>query len=92
MVSRLGVKHPTNTLFLVVRTVGGDLGWLLAVGGEKMRYLFSTIAPPRGVPSKYSYISGLIPQHQASLTSKLNGPTSRARILRGGLVLAHFIF
>ena len=41
-------KPPTNTLFYVVRTVRGDLEWLLAVGEEKMRYLFSTIAPPRG--------------------------------------------
>ena len=85
------VKHPTNTLFLVVRTVGGDLEWLLAVGGEKVRYLFSTIAPPRGVLSKYCYISGLIPQHQASLTSKLIEHTSKGRILPGRLGLAHFI-
>ena len=80
------------TLFYVVRTVGGGLEGLQAKGGEKMRYMFSTIAPPRGVPSKYCCISGLIPQHQASLTSKLNGPTSKARILLGRLVLAHFIF
>ena len=64
-------KPPTNTLFLVVRTVGGDLGWLLAEGGEKMRYLFSTIAPPRGVPSKYCYISSLTYQHQVLLTSRV---------------------
>ena len=92
MVSRLEPKPPKMTLFYVVRTVGGDLEGLLALGGEKMQYMFSTIAPLRGLQSKYCYISGLMPQHQASLTSKLNGPTSRARILPGCLDFAHFIF
>ena len=36
MVSHLVVKPCTNTIFLVVRTVGGDLGWLLVVVGEKI--------------------------------------------------------
>ena len=49
-------KPPINTLFYVVRTVGGGLEGLLAVGEEKMRYMFSTIAPPRGLQSKYCYI------------------------------------
>ena len=42
----------------------------------------------QGGPIKiqYCYISGLIPQHQALLTSKLRGHTSRGRILPGGLV------
>ena len=56
-----------------------------------MRYMFFTIAPPRGLQSKYCYKSSLIPQYQASLTSKLNGPTSRARILPGCLGFTHFI-
>ena len=91
VVRRLDPKPPKMTLFYVVRTVGGDLEGSQVQRGEKMRYMFSTIAPTRGVQSKYCFISTLITQHLASLTSKLRGHTSRGRILPGGLVLAHFI-
>ena len=47
VVRRLDPKPPKMTLFYVVRTVGGDLEGLLAQWGEKMRFLFSTIAPLR---------------------------------------------